>query len=36
MAFPDLDHPDGFYRSDIVLPAVLKFLQNARKPHPDR
>ena len=27
MALPNLDHPEGFYRSDIVLPVVSKFLR---------
>ena len=27
VSFPHLDHPEAFYRSDIVLPPVMKFLQ---------
>ena len=28
VSFPDLNHPETFYRSDIVLPSVMKFLQS--------
>jgi pimeloyl-ACP methyl ester carboxylesterase len=28
VSFPHLDHPETFYRSDIVLPRVMKFLQS--------
>lgn len=29
VSFPKLDHPEAFYRSDIVLPSVTKFLSAA-------
>src|SRR5215472_15499531 len=29
VSFPHLNHPEAFYRSDIVLPAVMRFLQSA-------
>jgi hypothetical protein len=29
VSFPHLNHLEAFYRSDIVLPAVMKFLQSA-------
>ena len=28
MSFPHLNHPEAFYRSDIALPQVMKFLQS--------
>jgi pimeloyl-ACP methyl ester carboxylesterase len=28
-SFPGLNHPEAFYRSDLVLPPVMKFLQSA-------
>lgn len=32
VSFPGLNHPDAFYRADVVLPHVMKFLQAARAP----
>ena len=29
MSFPGLNHPETFYRSDVVLPPVMKFLKGA-------
>jgi len=29
MSFPHLNHPEAFYHSEIVLPAVMKFLRSA-------
>lgn len=28
MSFPNLNHPETFYRADIVLPSVMKFLRS--------
>ena len=27
VSFPGLNHPEAFYRADVVLPHVMKFLQ---------
>jgi hypothetical protein len=27
VSFPGLNHPEAFWRADVVLPAVMKFLQ---------
>ncbi len=29
VSFPGLNHPEAFYRADLVLPHALKFLQAA-------
>jgi len=29
VSFPGLNHPEAFYRSDVVLPPVMKFLKGA-------
>jgi pimeloyl-ACP methyl ester carboxylesterase len=29
VSFPNLNHPETFYRADVVLPAVMTFLQSA-------
>jgi hypothetical protein len=29
VSFPNLNHPEAFYRADVVLPAVMTFLQSA-------
>ena len=28
VSFPQLNHPEAFYRSDILLPRVMKFLES--------
>src|SRR5262249_49506758 len=33
MSFPHLNHPETFYRSDIVLPRVMQFLQQGPPAH---
>ena len=31
VSFPGLNHPEAFYRADVVLPQVMKFLQAVRE-----